>query len=92
LYLTGRQYACGILCCADGKTLIQCSFESNSVDGDNETYVVEVGGSIMLPFADGEDCYDCGPCTESGMTCTQMFRLVKYFPCDTRYRRLYLRL
>ena len=41
---------------------------------------IDVGETLYLPTARNEDCFECGPCEESGMSCRQLFRsdLVKW--------------
>ena len=47
---------------------MQCNFEWNTM------HVVDLGESVTIPV--GDDCLYCGPCTDDGMTCYQMFRFV----------------
>jgi len=55
---------------ADGNLVVQCT-----VDFTSTPRVVLLGESVALPV--GDDCFECGPCTENGMTCYQMFRFVQ---------------
>jgi len=45
---------------------VQCIF--------HDTHVLDLGETAMLTV--GNDCYDCGPCTDTGMTCRQIFGFV----------------
>lgn len=57
----------------------ECSTDDNSLggcrarDGPGQRVIVPKGYYVHVPRS--TFCYNCGPCTKDGMTCTNLFRL-----------------
>ena len=65
---------CAVGVHADGTPVVQCVVEHPSFADDQDTrLVIALGTVVNVPALSGSDCFQCGPCSQGGLVCTQLF-------------------